>query len=80
MSIGYVARGSRHRVVVEVDSSLADAITAAAARASTSYRRVTASDIVREAVARFVLPSEETIGFQSETKSSAKKRKAGSLS
>jgi metal-responsive CopG/Arc/MetJ family transcriptional regulator len=54
MSVGTVTPRGR-KISVEFDAMLADAIDAASSERSTPYRKTTASDIVREAVARFLL-------------------------
>ncbi len=61
MSIGTLTPRGR-RITVDFDPTIADRIAEEAASRSTLYRRFTASDIVREAVVRFLLPNEGTDG------------------
>ena len=70
-------RGRRY--TVEFDPSLAEAIESAAQARSTPYRRVTISDIVREAVVRFLLPLEGTNGSHLPPQSTIPPKTAGSL-
>jgi hypothetical protein len=59
MRVGSVTPRGR-KISVEFHPALAALIDEAAVSHSTAYRRATASDIIREAVARFLLPSEGT--------------------
>ena len=61
MSIGTLTPRGR-RITVDFDPIIAERIAEEASARSSVYRRVTASDIVREAVARFLLPLDGTNG------------------
>jgi hypothetical protein len=63
--------------VVELQPELADGIARLIDERSTSYRRLTASDVIREAVAAFILPDDETLRFQSATDSSESSTEKG---
>ena len=78
MSIGTVTRG-RRRIAVEFEAILADEIAREADKRSSPARRVTASDIIREAVAAFVLPANDTNGTQIETNGISSGDGSGSL-
>ena len=66
MRTGIRTRRGR-RLSISFDEAVADAIDEAAKERSTAHQRVTASAIVREAVVRFLLPSEGTIRSQNGT-------------
>lgn len=59
MSIGTVSRG-RRRIVVEFAPALAEQIDAAVSERAQRLGHATASDVIREAVAAFLLPSDDT--------------------
>lgn len=67
------------RITVEFDPRLADRITEEATARSTAYRRVTTSDIVREAVARFLLPIDGSERSQGGADTTAPTQLVGSL-
>lgn len=78
MSVGTVTPRGR-KISVEFAPSLAQAIDCAALEGSTPYRRLTASDIIREAVARFLLPCDGTNGSHKGTDTTVPNKKGGSL-
>ena len=78
MSIGTLARG-RRRIAVEFAPALAARIDEEVAARSSRLGGATASDVIREAVAAFLLPSDASNSSQSEEKTSLSNLEGGSI-